>query len=100
MTHCRRRGLIHRGGGGGSGTEKFVYQKWPGRIFRMANFVFSRDGHFGPGGGGSRGGGVPPPPPMGWCKAILILPLERGGGGAGRNMRSVRDLTAQRRSGL
>ena len=27
-------------GGGGSGNQRFVYQKWPDKIFRMVNFVF------------------------------------------------------------
>ena len=39
-------------GGGGSGTQKFVHQKWPNQIFPMVNFRFSRDGPFGLGGGG------------------------------------------------
>ena len=41
---------------GGSGTQKFVYQKWPHQIFPIGNVVISDDGHFGlggPGGGGS-----------------------------------------------
>ena len=42
-----------------SGTQKFVYQKWPKKIFPIVNFVFSRDGHFGLGGGGP-GGSVQP----------------------------------------
>ena len=49
---------------GGFGTQKFVYQKWPGKIFPTANFIVSHDGHFGLGGrGGGRswgGGGIPP----------------------------------------
>ena len=48
------------GGRGRSGTQKFVYQKWPDQIFPIVNFVFSRDGHFGLEGGGSGGGGYPP----------------------------------------
>ena len=40
------------GGGGGSETQKFVYQKWPNKIFLMVNFVLSSDGHFGLEGGG------------------------------------------------
>ena len=43
--------------GGGSGKQKFVNQKWPDQIFRMINFVFSHNGHFGPERG--RGGGPP-----------------------------------------
>ena len=34
----------------------FVDQKWPDRIFPIANFVFSRDGHLGGSGGGGGGG--------------------------------------------
>ena len=45
-------------GGGGSGTQKFVYQKWPDQIFPTANLVVSHDGHFGRDGGA--GGGAPP----------------------------------------
>ena len=30
--------------GGGSGTQKLVYQKWPDKIFPTVNFVFSRGG--------------------------------------------------------
>ena len=36
--------------GGGSGNQKFVYQKWPDQ-----NFAFSHYGHFGLGGGGPGG---------------------------------------------
>ena len=39
---------IRRAGEGGSGTQKFVYQKWPNKIFRMVNVVFPRCGHFWP----------------------------------------------------
>ena len=52
--------------GGGPGTQKFVYQKWPDKIFPILNFVFSHDGHFGlEGGGGVLGGG-------GWHKALVV----------------------------
>ena len=44
--------------GGGFGTEKFVYQKWPDEIFPIANFIFPPTmvpslwgGGAGPGGG-------------------------------------------------
>ena len=48
--------LEEKGGGGGSGTQKFVHQKWADQIFPTVNFVISHDGHFGSGGGGgSRG---------------------------------------------
>ena len=43
-------GSIRGGGGRGSGTQKFVYQKWPDKIFPIV--LFSHDGHFGLGGGG------------------------------------------------
>ena len=53
------------GGAGGSGTQNFVYQKWPDQIFSIVNFVLSHDGHFGlKGGGGGSRGEYPPPPPM------------------------------------
>ena len=43
------------GGGMGSGSQNFVYPKWPDQIFPFANFLFSHDGHFVlVGGGGSR----------------------------------------------
>ena len=58
-------------------TQNFEYQKWPDQIFRIVNFVFPHNGHFGLGGGGpGRGGGLllwlstvlvsgcPPPPPF------------------------------------
>ena len=42
--------------GGGSGTQNFVHQKWPDKIFPTVNFVFSHDGPSGLGrGGASRG---------------------------------------------
>ena len=37
-------------GGGGSGTQKFMYQKWPCQIFPLVNFVFSHNGCLGLGG--------------------------------------------------
>ena len=45
------------GGGGGSGTQKFVGQKWPDQIVLTVNFVASHDGYFGLGGRGPGGGG-------------------------------------------
>ena len=47
------------GGGLGSGTPKFVYQKWPDQIFPIVNVVFSHDSPCSLGGGGQ--GGTPPP---------------------------------------
>ena len=47
------------GGGGGSGTQKFVHQKWPDQIFPIVCFVLSHDDHFGFWGGVQ--GGTPPP---------------------------------------
>ena len=38
-------GCVTRWGGGGSGTQKCVPQKWPDKIFPMVNFAFSHDGH-------------------------------------------------------
>ena len=51
---CRE--VSERGGQGGDGTQKLVYQKWPAQIFPIVKFVFSHCGHFG------RAGGTPPPP--------------------------------------
>ena len=62
---------------GGSGTQNFVYQKWPDKIFLTVNFGFSHDGHFGLGAGGGLGG---VPPRLLRCTAILILPFFWGGG--------------------
>ena len=57
LAHTSRR--KERGGrdvfeerGGVSGTQIFVYQKWPDKIFPMVNCVFSHDGHFVLEGGG------------------------------------------------
>ena len=50
-----RQADIRREEVGGFWTRKFVYQKWPNRIFPTVNFVFSHDGHFGLGGGGVEG---------------------------------------------
>ena len=55
--------------GGGSGTKKYVYHKWPDQISPIANFVFSHDGPFGMG----RGGGGPP------CSSLLIKPMPACG---------------------
>ena len=72
-----------RGEGGGVGSQKLVYHKWPDQIFPTANLAFSDDGPFGLGGRGGRdllerggeGGrgsrGEPPPP----CRNI---PNPRG----------------------
>ena len=51
--------------GGGSGTQHFVYQKWPDKIIPTVNFVFSHDGHFGldPGGATTTGPDATPRPP-------------------------------------
>ena len=45
--------------GGGSGTQNFVYQKWPHKIFPTVNSVFPTmvTWVWRRGGGGSRGGG-------------------------------------------
>ena len=65
--------LPEKGRGGWSGTQKFVYQKRPDRIFPMANAVFSHGGHFGLGGEGVQS----PPHVLLRCAAILILPCTR-----------------------
>ena len=64
--------------GRGSGTQKFVYQKWPVQTFPKGNFAFSRDGHFGWGGGGGRPLHVHPPCEQ--CKGIggYVGPQEAG----------------------
>ena len=81
--HSRR--LFSDGGGGGGGSSSDVEERRGGgglesesvcpkkcdKIFPTANFVFSRDGHFGPGGGVP--GGDPP-----HSYAILILPGGQG----------------------
>ena len=56
-----------------SGTPKFVYQNRPHQIFPTVNFVFSHDGHLGPGGGGGgwRGAQVLEP-------AALRFPADGG----------------------
>ena len=48
--------------GGGSGTQRRVYQNWPDQIFPMGNVGFSHFGHLGLGGGVH--GGAPSPPPL------------------------------------
>ena len=48
----RSRPELEGGVGGGSGTQKSVYQKWPEQIFPIVNFAFSRHDHFGLGSGG------------------------------------------------
>ena len=50
-------GSIRRGGGG-SGSQWFVYQKWPNKIFPFVNFVFPHDGNLWSGGWGSPVGGA------------------------------------------
>ena len=40
-----------------SGTQQFVYQKWPKTNPPLVNVVFSHNSHFGLEGGGSVGGG-------------------------------------------
>ena len=46
------RGSYERGGGGGSGTQKFVYQNRPDKIFSIAIFprwpIWSWGGRMGP----------------------------------------------------
>ena len=39
-------------GEGGSGTQKFVYHKWPDQILVIGTFCFCHDGHFGLEGAG------------------------------------------------
>ena len=72
-------------GGGGSGTQKFVYQKRPDKIFPIVNFSHHR--HFGLEGRG--GGGFPEGAPPGRRKKFMHVPggqqvLSRGIGKAPR----------------
>ena len=55
----------------GGGVQKFLYQKWPDKIFPNVNFVFSREGHFGLGRGEEGFGGAPPPLVFNYSKAAL-----------------------------
>ena len=64
--------------GGGSGTQKFVYQKWCDKMVPMVIFIFSHEGHFGLGGRGIKGGGGASPPPMVYSHSTT----SGGGGGA------------------
>ena len=65
QTSPPRDAVEQRRGGGGSGTQKFVYQKWPESIIPFVNFNFShheiwiRGGGGGDPGGGGPGGGYP-----------------------------------------
>ena len=68
-------------GGGWSGTQKFMYQRWPDKMFPIANFVCPHDDPFGLGGRGFRGG-YPDAPLLLWCTATAILMLPLGGRGA------------------
>ena len=60
--HQKREGV-----GGGSGTQKFVYQKWPKSTFPFVNFIFSHYETWVKGGWGgillgSLAALIPPPP--------------------------------------
>ena len=63
------------GMGGRSGTQNFVNQKWPDKIFPTVSFFCSHDGHCGLGGGR----GVTLRPPMVYGRSIMD---EYNGGGA------------------
>ena len=64
-----------------SGTQNFVYHKWPIKIFPIVSFVFSHYGHFGVegvagGGGGGPWGEHPPTPTVyGHSNTSLAAPL-------------------------
>ena len=47
------REVLEVGGGKGSGTQKFVYQKWPDQFFPIVNFVFFPQWSLWSGGGGA-----------------------------------------------
>ena len=53
-------GVREGGGVGGSRTQKFVYQKWPNKIFPIVNSVFPPRWSLWSGEGGGSGGGYPP----------------------------------------
>ena len=59
---------------GGSGTQKFVYQKWPDKIFPMVNFVFSHYRHFGRGGREAPPTGVSCSDASLWCAQRTFSP--------------------------
>ena len=59
----RPQGCIRRGGGG-PGTQTFVYSFWPDKLFPNGKFRFPHYRRFGRGGGGGL---------LLWCAAILIL---------------------------
>ena len=45
-TPCSREVLEAGEGGGRAGTQQFVSQKWPNKIFHFVNVVFPNAGHF------------------------------------------------------
>ena len=61
--------------GGGSGTQKCVYQKWPDQTFPMANLLFFPRWSLWSGG---RGGGVQGGGGLLRCTAILLLLCRAG----------------------
>ena len=61
-----KRDEIEERRGGGSGTQKFVHQKWPNQILLIIYFVFPHDG---------REGVPPPPPPTVYGHPNTSLPL-------------------------
>ena len=63
--------MAGRRGGGGSGTQKFVYQKWPYKIFSVVNFVFPTMVTLVRGGGG--GAGHPLPMVYGHSNPSLVV---------------------------
>ena len=75
-------GTLHQGcirrEGGGSGTQKFVYQKWADEIFSIVNFFFAHHGHFGLGWGGGSGGSSSGCQPFSYIPALhnLINPSQ------------------------
>ena len=78
-------------GGGGSGTQKIVDQKWSHQMFPLGNLVFSPDGPFGVVGGEGPGRGTPPPSygarplhsPRPRTSPDLVIFAQIGDGGGG-----------------
>ena len=78
-----RQGSVRGGGGGGlqggSGTKMVEYRRWPEKICRIVEFVFSHCGQFGVKVRG--GGGLPLPAPMVYSHTNVSLgPGRRVGG--------------------
>ena len=85
LTHHMQ--TVWRGGGdvveergGGSGTQKMVYQKWPKAVFSFAHFIFSNYEIWVQGGEGVPGV-LPPPPLLLWLSTVPVHLWGSGGWG-------------------